>query len=234
MTTTQTPAPAQPVTTCPPSDVHDMIVRWSDVTAADLVVLDGVLITRERVHVYKDIWNRETGETFIRVDVSHRLGNGHLVTCEQRGDHYTAVRRYTEGISERDALVLAALDEAAADRDERARYARHEGRTDEEREHAGRAAQFRAERDRREAGRPECVITGGPWEKPGDCTTHAHRGTSGPPLTHFFGCWGFPEHHGCAVELIQRQSEENARLIGEKGHLERQLRDAQKVEGESR
>lgn len=54
---------------------------------------------------------------------------------------------------EGDALVIAALDEAAADRDERARFARHEGRTDEERGHLGTASQYRAERDRREAGR---------------------------------------------------------------------------------
>ena len=139
--------------TCPPSAVVDMIIPWREVTAADLVVLDGVLTTPERVHLYEDIWNRETGETFIRVDVSHRLGNGHLVTCEQRGDSLTAVRRYTEGTSERDALVIAALDEAAADRDERARDARQKGRTEEEREHLDTAGQYRAKRDELEAGR---------------------------------------------------------------------------------
>ena len=135
-----------------------MIIPWREVTAADLVVLDGVLTTPERVHLYEDIWNRETGETFIRVDVSHRLGNGHLVTCEQRGDSLTAVRRYTEGTSERDALVIAALDEAAADREYRASTActdctyTGDGSCPDQREHAGRAAEYRAERDRREAG----------------------------------------------------------------------------------
>lgn len=64
----------------------------------------------------------------------------------------------------RDALVIAALDEAADTRDERARgsgcpacavqdYMQRGTQCDEHREHADRAAEYRAERDRREAGR---------------------------------------------------------------------------------
>ena len=49
-----------------------------------------------------------------------------------------------------------------------------------------------------------------------------------PPLTHYFGCWRFPEHHRCAVALIERQAEENTRLIGEAGALKRRIRDLQK------
>jgi hypothetical protein len=36
---------------------------------------------------------------------------------------------------------------------------------------------------------------------------------SGEPLTHFFHCWRFPDHHACAVALIERQAEENDRLL---------------------
>ena len=51
-------------------------------------------------------------------------------------------------------------------------------------------------------------------------------GTSaGPPLTHFFHCWRFPDHHACAVALIERQGEENTALIHETGTLKRALRD---------
>lgn len=33
------------------------------------------------------------------------------------------------------------------------------------------------------------------------------------PLTHFFHCWRFPDHHRCAVALIERQSEEYDQLL---------------------
>jgi hypothetical protein len=46
------------------------------------------------------------------------------------------------------------------------------------------------------------------------------------PLTHFFHCWRFPDHHACAVALIERQGEENTLLIGRNGRLERELRAA--------
>ena len=62
-------------------------------------------------------------------------------------------------LSERDAIVIAALDEAAADREYRASTActdctyTGDGPCPDQREHAGRAAEYRAERDRLEAGR---------------------------------------------------------------------------------
>lgn len=65
----------------------------------------------------------------------------------------------TEGISERDALVLAALDEAAENREYRASESCHacatadSGMCPEHRGHLDMAEQYRAERDRREAGR---------------------------------------------------------------------------------
>src|SRR5690348_9115943 len=51
---------------------------------------------------------------------------------------------------------------------------------------------------------------------------------SGAPLTHFFHCWRFPDHHACAVALIERQSRENDRLLAEKAAFERQLREAKR------
>ena len=33
------------------------------------------------------------------------------------------------------------------------------------------------------------------------------------PLTHFFHCWRFPDHHACAVALIERQQVENDQLL---------------------
>lgn len=55
--------------------------------------------------------------------------------------------------------------------------------------------------------------------------TTAQTAPPGEPLTHFFHCWRFPAHHACAVALIERQGEENDRLIvkaagiPEPGHL---------------
>lgn len=95
-----------------------------------------------------DTWD-DRGLTYLhikhdRIEIEHFAPIGYrlywVVTVEPRDE-------------ERDALVIAALDEAAEDRDERARYARHEGRTDEEQEHVQRAGKYRAERDRLEAGR---------------------------------------------------------------------------------
>lgn len=149
MTATETQTPAT-TRTCPPSAVVDMIVPYGDVRAGDLTLHDDQLIVAENVNAYTDTWQ---GHEWPRVDITYLGENGMRFTFEAHADRYTAVRRYTEGISERDALVVAALDEAAADRDKRARFARHEGRTDEEREHRDMASQYRVERDRREAGR---------------------------------------------------------------------------------
>lgn len=48
---------------------------------------------------------------------------------------------------------------------------------------------------------------------------------AGPPLTHFFHCWRFPNHHECAVAMIELQGEENTTLIVRTAVLERALRD---------
>jgi hypothetical protein len=45
------------------------------------------------------------------------------------------------------------------------------------------------------------------------------------PLTHFFHCWRFPDHHRCAVALIERQARENDRLLVQVDRAERALRD---------
>jgi hypothetical protein len=47
----------------------------------------------------------------------------------------------------------------------------------------------------------------------------------GEPLTHFFHCWRFPDHHRCAVALIERQARENDDMAAEKYAAERKLRD---------
>jgi hypothetical protein len=51
------------------------------------------------------------------------------------------------------------------------------------------------------------------------------------PLTHFFHCWRFPDHHRCAVALIERQSQENDQLLVRAAAAERALRDERAGEG---
>jgi hypothetical protein len=46
---------------------------------------------------------------------------------------------------------------------------------------------------------------------------------AGEPLTHFFHCWRSPSHHACAVALIERQQEENDRLLVRSASAEREL-----------
>lgn len=48
----------------------------------------------------------------------------------------------------------------------------------------------------------------------------------GEPLTHFFHCWRFPAHQRCAVALIERQAEENDRLLVRAAQVARGVRDA--------
>lgn len=50
------------------------------------------------------------------------------------------------------------------------------------------------------------------------------------PLTHFFHCWRFPDHHRCAVALIERQAVEYDQLLGRVASTERALRE-QRREG---
>lgn len=47
----------------------------------------------------------------------------------------------------------------------------------------------------------------------------------GQPLTHFFHCWRFPDHHPCAVALIERMASEQDQVTGQAAALERKLRD---------
>ena len=82
-----------PVIDCQPDE---SIIEWSEVAEGDLVLLEDGLVIAERVNVYQDIWNRETGETFTRVDISYRR-DGRLFTSEHHGDRLTAVRRYDTG-----------------------------------------------------------------------------------------------------------------------------------------
>jgi hypothetical protein len=142
-TTTETTA----TRTCPPSAAVDMIVPWPDVQPGELVLWDGELQPVEQ----NLAWAEDASVRIVKLagEVSH------VIPCGT----YAAVRRYTEGISDRDALVIAALDEAAADREYRASTActdctyAGDGPCPDQREHAERAAEYRAERDRREAGR---------------------------------------------------------------------------------
>lgn len=84
--------------TCPDSAVVDQILTWAEVREGDLVLLNDDLTVAEKVHVYQDVWDYQTRETFTRVDICHTLPNGHVVCSERHGDRYTAVRRYvTEG-----------------------------------------------------------------------------------------------------------------------------------------
>lgn len=149
MTTTQNPAPAQPVTTCPPSDVHDMIVRWSEVQAGETVLYGG------HVRRLVRMWPLMVAAMPEMVGVRLMYG-GRTIDVAVDSNSYTAVRRYTEGEppgverlraelaqqlqatrdvddlrmaeigqlrSELDrlrSLAAPAFDEAAADRDHRA------------------------------------------------------------------------------------------------------------------
>jgi hypothetical protein len=78
-------------------EVLDQIVLWSDVLEGDLVLLDDELVLAEYVNIYQDTWDQQTGKTFPRVDIWHRLGNGVLVASERHGDRYTAVKRHVTG-----------------------------------------------------------------------------------------------------------------------------------------
>lgn len=54
-------------------------------------------------------------------------------------------------------------------------------------------------------------------------------GDGDEPLTHFFHCWRFPDHHRCAVALIERQSEENDQLLVRAASAERADREAERI-----
>lgn len=131
--------------TCPPSAVADMIVAWPDVQPGDVVLWDGEFRSVEHINPM------DYGNPAFVLDGDEHNGTIPVGT-------YTAVRRYTEGTSERDALVIAALDEAAEERAYRASEFCHacptadSGMCEEHRGHLDMAEQYRAERDRREAG----------------------------------------------------------------------------------
>ena len=67
------------------------IVRWQDIRAGDLVLLDDGLVVAEHVNICQKPWG--DGTTFTVVDISHRLDNGVLVSSERHGDRLTAARR---------------------------------------------------------------------------------------------------------------------------------------------
>lgn len=76
-----------------------------------------------------------------------------------------------------------------------------------------------------DATRPD-GICGNPVESE-PCNRHEGQAdVTGEPLTHFFHCWRFPDHHRCAVALIERQSEENDELLARAAPLERAAREA--------
>jgi hypothetical protein len=54
-------------------------------------------------------------------------------------------------------------------------------------------------------------------------------GDGDEPLTHFFHCWRFPDHHRCAVALIERQSEENDQLHVRAASAERAAGEAERI-----
>lgn len=132
--------------TCPPSAVADMIIRWDEVREGDAVLHNGHLSPVEQWHLHV---NRPDLYVTVRIDG--------LWSTVQR-DWLTAVRRYSES-SDDDELILAALDEAAEDRTERAsRWCTDctetgEGPCADQRDHLDRASQYRELRDRLEAGR---------------------------------------------------------------------------------
>jgi hypothetical protein len=49
------------------------------------------------------------------------------------------------------------------------------------------------------------------------------------PLTHFFHCWRFPDHHACAVALIERQGEEYDQQLVRAGTAERELAELRRA-----
>lgn len=144
MTTTEETSTA---IACPPSAVVDQIVPWPDVQPGELVLWDGELCPVERNLAY-------AGDPRIRL-ITLAGGAVEMIPVGT----YAAVRRYTEGRSDDDALILAALAEAAADRTERAAaYCQMCGEMEGERcmdclDHLDRASQYRDLRDRLEAGR---------------------------------------------------------------------------------
>jgi hypothetical protein len=105
--TTTTGTPAQPVTTCPPSSVVDMIVYWDEVRAGDLVLWDGSLRVIESWMLHA---SRPDLYVCVRLD-----GLGLPVQCLR--ESCTAVRRYTEGPSEAGELRAELARQLQATRD---------------------------------------------------------------------------------------------------------------------
>ena len=59
-----------------------------------------------------------------------------------------------------------------------------------------------------------------------NCSCHEDDEDDSEPLTHFFHCWRFPDHHRCAVALIERQAKENDHLLVRAATAERELRQS--------
>lgn len=71
------------------------IVRWQDVQAGDLVLLNDELIVAEEVLVTEKPWGPDA--TFTAVDIGHTRDNGTFSSNERHGDRLTAVRRPVTG-----------------------------------------------------------------------------------------------------------------------------------------
>jgi hypothetical protein len=54
------------------------------------------------------------------------------------------------------------------------------------------------------------------------------------PLTHFFHCWRFPDHHACAVALIERQGEEIDQQLVRAATAERELAELRRAAAQDR
>lgn len=138
--------------TCPPSAVADQIVPWHEVREGDAVLFMGHL--RQLVATWPAMLDSAPDVVGVRLLDGGDTQDFHVVSS-----HLTAVRRYTEGSDEDQALILAALDEAAEDRTERAgRFCSDctetgDGPCADQREHLDRASEYRELRDRLEAGR---------------------------------------------------------------------------------
>lgn len=97
-------------------------------------------------------WDRERGGPGIystERTLADRL-RGMLALADQLGTELASLR----------ALAAPAFDEAADDRDQRARYARHEGRGEEAQEHTEQARLYRQARDGLMEGLPQAAGRG--------------------------------------------------------------------------
>lgn len=72
----------------------ELVLRWHDVLAGDMVLQDDEFVLAEKVQLHEKPWGDGTMRLFA--DVYHRRASGFLVSFEHRADGWTAVRRYEE------------------------------------------------------------------------------------------------------------------------------------------